>query len=61
MIAEASLVTIAIFLAGVIFHAGRLSGRVGALEGWRKEAREDVAYIREQLAGMAIAAHGQKG
>lgn len=60
MLANASVVTLAIFLAGVIFHAGYLSARVGALEGWRKEAREDVLWIRQQLTELTSVYHGSK-
>lgn len=42
-------VSIAIFAAGVIYHSGRLSARVDALELWRSEIRADLAKLLEGI------------
>jgi hypothetical protein len=43
------VVTLALFMSGVIFQMGRLTARVETVEAWRKEVREDLAWIRVQL------------
>jgi hypothetical protein len=45
-------VTIAIFAAGVIFGAGRLTSRVESLESWRAEVRGDLTQIRADIASI---------
>lgn len=43
---EASLIiTILIFVGGLVFQAGKLSTRVEALEEWEREARTDVKAL----------------
>lgn len=42
-------VTIAIFMIGVIFQAGRLSVRVEKLEEWRLELMTELKGIRSAL------------
>lgn len=44
----ATLVTIALFMAGVIFQAGRTTARLESIEAWRKE----VAPKLDQLLGL---------
>jgi hypothetical protein len=45
-------VTIAIFLLGVVYAAGRLSARVDHLEKWREEAIGDLAVIKSGVESM---------
>lgn len=47
MMEQGALVVFAIFLAGVIFHSGRLTARVDALEASRLETRGDLQEIRK--------------
>lgn len=42
-------VTVAIFLAGIIFAAGRLTSRVESLEDWRGEVKGDLHRIRDGI------------
>lgn len=54
----AATVTIAIFLAGVIYHAGRLSARLDNLESWRTDVCDDIRAIRgivDNVAGAVTA------
>lgn len=46
----ATYVTIAIFMAGVIYQAGRLSVRVEELEKWRASVDEAREQMNEQFA-----------
>lgn len=41
MIEQAAAVALALFMAGVIYHSGRLSARVEHLERWREEVRRE--------------------
>ena len=45
-------VTLAIFTATAIFHMGRLSARVDALEKWRETIRLDMHEISEILQSV---------
>ena len=42
-------VSLAIFLAGVIYVAGMMSHRVKSLEDWRSEVRADFQELRREL------------
>ena len=44
-----AFVTLAIFVAGVIYACGKLSARVDSLELWRSEVRGDIRAIRTSL------------
>lgn len=44
--------TLAIFLAGVIFHAGHVSARVQELERWRVSIRDDMHEISEKIGAL---------
>jgi hypothetical protein len=41
----AILVTVAIFMAGITFHAGKLAARTEALEAWRIDVREEFRRV----------------
>jgi hypothetical protein len=50
-----ALVGLGIFVAGLIYHAGRMAARVDALEAWRLELRADFLQLRnslEQIKGL---------
>src|SRR3977135_4106 len=60
----AVFVTIAIFMAGVIFTAGRLVGRIEKLEEARVETRVELQRIRDAvdtLQNLVRADHGGGG
>lgn len=42
-------VTLSIFIAGLIYHAGQMSMRLMKLEEWRGEMRADVATLRAEM------------
>lgn len=50
-----SIVTIAIFLATVIYRTGHLSARVEELEKWRSHMRQDMHEISDKLEEMGNA------
>lgn len=52
------LVTVAIFMAGVIFQCGRFSSRLDSLESWRNEVRDDIRAIRRAVDKMLGLASG---
>jgi hypothetical protein len=47
-----ALLTFSIFLATVIFHTGKLSARVDALEKWRWTMRDDMREISDIITNM---------
>lgn len=47
------LVTVLLFLAGVIFNAGKMSARLDALEKWRETNWLDIKSISENLIQMS--------
>ena len=47
------LVTIFIFLAGIIYHAGRMSARLDTLESWRNSMRNDMHEISDILGKLS--------
>lgn len=47
------VVTVAIALAAVIFHAGRLNARVESLESWRAEVRHEFNRVHDELSHIA--------
>lgn len=48
---EASLfVTVLVFIGGLVFHAGKLTARVDALEEWEHEARGDIKTVLGTVA-----------
>lgn len=46
------VLTLAMFLAGVIFWTGHLSARVQELERWRENMRHDMHEISDKLEGI---------
>lgn len=53
--ALAVAVTLALFLAGVIYQSGRLAARVESLEAWRTEMTSELSAIHNgirRLEGM---------
>lgn len=43
------ILTFSIFLATVIFHTGKLTARVEALEKWREGVRNDLHEVSDKL------------
>lgn len=60
MMEAATYVTIALFMAGVIYHAGYLAARVAALELWRAEMKADFADIRHSLTELVTMAKNRR-
>lgn len=56
----ATYVTIAMFMAGVIFTMGRVSARVEALESWRTELRGEIVDIRHSLGELLAMARNRR-
>jgi uncharacterized protein YoxC len=46
-------VAVVILCVTVIYHSGRLSARVDALEAWRAELRDDLKSIRATVDMIA--------
>lgn len=46
---EASVVTLGLFVVGLVYHAGQLAERVKQLEQWRAEIRQDVHDIKNGI------------
>lgn len=46
------LITVFIFLAGVIFQSGRLSARVSELERWRLSIRDDFHEVSDNITKL---------
>jgi low affinity Fe/Cu permease len=42
-------VTLAIFIVGLVYQAGRLAARIDKLEEWRKEFTEDMSRIEAKI------------
>lgn len=53
-------VTIATFVLGVVYAAGRLSNRVENLESWRAEVRNDMTEIRGALRRLEALITGEQ-
>jgi hypothetical protein len=51
----ATMVAVAVFMAGVIYQSGRLTVRIELLEAWREEARADLREIRQSIAEIKVA------
>lgn len=49
----ATLIAVALFIVGIVYHAGRLSSRVERLEDWRSEVRDDLKTIRTVTDSIA--------
>lgn len=49
---QGSIVTLALFIAGLIYHAGAMAQRVAQLEKWREEMRGDVKDIKDGIAEL---------
>lgn len=49
-------VSLAVFVAGVIYASGRLSARVDAIEAWRSEVKSELVGIRDEAkqTGRAV-------
>ena len=45
MLTEVAYVTIALFLAGLIFAAGKLTARLESLESWRIEMKHTIDEV----------------
>lgn len=54
------LVTISIFVLGVVYHSGRLSVRVEHLEDWRRELSPIIKEIGESIANIEQAVIARK-
>lgn len=48
------MVTLALFLGGVIFRMGHQSARIEALESWRGSIRQDMHEISEKLEAVGV-------
>ena len=57
----ALVVTVFVFLAGVIFAGGRISARVDQLERGREELRDDIKELRDDVRAIKRAVHGDAG
>jgi predicted dienelactone hydrolase len=42
-------VAIALFMVGVIYHAGSTAQRIAALEAWREEIRDEFHELRTSI------------
>lgn len=49
-----AMVTLALFLGGVIFRMGHQSARIEALESWRGSIRQDMHEISEKLEAVGV-------
>ncbi len=48
------LLTLAIFIANVIYRTGHLSARVEEIERWRVNIRQDMHEISEKIEIMSV-------
>ena len=55
-----AIVTLCIFLAGLIFHAGRLTVRVDRLERDFEQQQADLKHSIGELSAMVRAALGER-
>lgn len=46
-------ITLACFVAGLIYYAGRAAARIDALEDWRDEVKDDFKDIKRDLGTLA--------
>ena len=58
---QAVVVTLALFVLGLTYHAGRLSMRFDHLEQWRTEIRADVTAIFDLLRNLERLIKGDDG
>jgi hypothetical protein len=49
-----AMVTLALFLGGVIFRMGHQSARIEALETWRGSIRQDMHEISSKLESVGV-------
>ncbi|HAM42172.1 MAG TPA: hypothetical protein DCP69_12820 [Candidatus Omnitrophica bacterium] len=65
MISTGVVVTLVLFMAGLIYQAGRLSQRVEYLERWREEFRaeyrQSMATVTSHLERMESMIQGIRG
>ncbi len=47
-----AMLTLAIFMAGVVFRMGHQAARIEALENWRGSIRQDMHEISAELGGV---------
>jgi hypothetical protein len=60
VIEQGTTVAILLFVAGLIYHAGRMSMRVQHLEEWRGELLDQLREIRATLAILARSVHPEE-
>lgn len=53
-------VTVAIFMIGIIFGAGRLTARVESLENWRNEVRNSLNILHQEINHVAELIRGNE-
>lgn len=56
----AILVTVAIFLLGVTYQAGRLSARVESLESWREKMDTELTAIHSAIRAIGSMIRGEE-
>jgi hypothetical protein len=52
-------VSIALFVVGVVYQAGRLAARVESLEAWRGELRHELDVIHTELRNIVALIKGE--
>lgn len=57
----ALLITLALFVLGLAYHAGRVSMRVDKLEEWRGEMRTEVHEVFQALRRVERLIKGEEG
>lgn len=53
-----SVVSLGIFIAGLIYHAGQMAQRVTALEQWRTELRAELQKFDQKLDNIEALIRG---
>ena len=46
---QASVITLGLFVVGLVYHAGQMAERVKQLEKWRDELRSDIHDIKSGI------------
>jgi hypothetical protein len=52
-------VSLALFVVGVVYQAGRLAARVESLEAWRIEMKRDLDAIHTELRNIVSLIKGE--
>lgn len=58
---EAILVTVGLFMAGVVFQLGRFAARLEGLEAWRADVKGQFDKVFEMLREIRDDIHSQHG